>query len=155
MLVTYVIANPSSFLYFDNQRPVGEGGSFAVPNTSSCPNYNTYKYGMQNRNNYTLKVSPAAAERMFLTRRVTILNGGADSFQNGDMDASCGGNLEGQSRVVRGANFFARMRSIAPGAPHDRIVVPGVDHDHLALYDSAQASTVLFGPGHSTSADAR
>jgi hypothetical protein len=155
MLVTYIVANPSSFLYFDNERPVGPDGAFAVPNTSSCPNYNTYKYGMQSRNNYTLNVSPSDAERMFLARRVTILNGSADDFQNGDMDATCGGNLQGATRVVRGANFFARMHRIAPGAPHDRIVVPGVDHDHLALYDSAEASTVLFGPGHSTTAEAQ
>jgi len=37
------------------------------------------------------------------------------------------------------------MRQLAPGAPHDRIVVPGVDHDKEALYASAPVIKVLFG----------
>lgn len=145
MLITYVIANPSSFVYFDGERPTGTGGGFAVP-SSSCAGYNAGKYGMQGRNAYSSQVSPAQAERMFLTRRVTILNGGGDTFNNGDMDTSCQAMLEGPSRLARGANFFARMRQLAPGAPHDRVIVPGVDHDHLAMFDAVQARTVLFGP---------
>ncbi|HEX3731487.1 MAG TPA: hypothetical protein VHU91_00980, partial [Mycobacteriales bacterium] len=35
--VKFVTANPSSYLYFDTQRPVATG---------SCPGYNDYKYGM-------------------------------------------------------------------------------------------------------------
>jgi hypothetical protein len=145
MLVTYVIANPSSFVYFDDQRPSGSGGGFSVP-SGSCAGYNAGKYGMQGRNAYSSQVTPAQAERMFLTRRVTILNGSADTVQNGDMDASCQAMLEGPNRLARGANFAARMRQLAPAAPHDRVLVPNVAHDHLAMFDAVQARTVLFGP---------
>jgi pimeloyl-ACP methyl ester carboxylesterase len=137
VLVNFIVANPSSFVYFDQQRPNG--------NPSSCAGYDTYKYGMAGRSGYVAQMSPRQALTTFLSRRVSILNGSADTVQNGDMDEGCGGMLQGANRLARGENFFARMRSIAPSAPHDRIVVPGVTHDHYALFEDPRSATVLFG----------
>lgn len=50
----YVVANPSSYLYFNEQRrKKGTVNQFEVPTPqeiSNCPNYNTYKYGLQGLN---------------------------------------------------------------------------------------------------------
>jgi hypothetical protein len=137
VLVNFVIANPSSFVYFDQRRPNGDG--------ASCAGYNTYKYGMADRSGYVAAMTPRQALTTFLSRRVSILNGGADTVNNGDEDVSCAGILQGANRLARGQNFFALMRRLAPSAPHDRIVVPGVSHDHYALFDDPRCATVLFG----------
>jgi hypothetical protein len=137
VLVNFVIANPSSFVYFTPQRPNGD--------PSSCPGFDTYKYGMVGRSGYVAHMTPQQALTTFLSRRVTIVNGGADTVNNGDEDVSCAGMLQGANRLARGANFFTLIRRIAPWAPHDRIVVPGVTHDHYALFDDPRSASVLFG----------
>lgn len=76
---------------------------------------------------------------------MTVINGADDTVDNGNLDTDCQANLQGPNRLVRGERFHQRMRQLAPGAPHDRIVVPGVDHDKEALYASAPVIKVLFG----------
>src|ERR1700744_4118726 len=51
--VRYVVANPSSYAYFDDKRPEQE-----IAN--SCPGYNDWKYGMDDRPAYLAKPSIAA-----------------------------------------------------------------------------------------------
>ena len=144
VVVNFVVANPSSYLYFDQERP-GEGGStFAVPSSASCQ-YNSYKYGMSGRTGYVAKLTPAQAFQQYTARRVTYLQGSSDTVQNGDMDTDCGAMLEGPNRLTRGAYYFARIRQLAPSAPHDRIVVPAIAHDHDAMFEATQAQPVLFG----------
>jgi pimeloyl-ACP methyl ester carboxylesterase len=139
----YVAANPSSYVYFGPARPSGTG--FVIPTKGSCKDYDTYKYGMVGRQGYVAALTPQQALANYAGRRVTILNGGADTFDNGDLDTRCGAMLEGTNREVRGANYLDYMHQLAPGAAHDRIVVPGVDHNHYALFESPLAAPVLFG----------
>ncbi|HEY1973001.1 MAG TPA: hypothetical protein VGH89_33970 [Pseudonocardia sp.] len=145
VLVNFVVANPSSFVYFTPQRPNRD--------PSACPGFDAYKYGMAGRTGYVAHITPQQALTSFLSRRVTILQGGADTVNNGDEDVSCAGMLQGPNRLARGQNFFTLIRRIAPWAPHDRIVVPGVDHDHYALFDDPRAATVLFGTTTTASGD--
>jgi hypothetical protein len=142
--VNYVIGNSSSYVYFDDERPSAEGGGFSRP-SGGCPDYDEYKYGMRGRTGYAARLTPDQALATYASRRVTILNGGEDTFDNGDMDTDCAANLQGANRAVRGQRFFERIRQERPDAPHDRIVVPGVDHDKFGLFSSPLARGVLFG----------
>lgn len=142
--INFVVANPSSYLYFDQDRPGKNGSAFAVPSGAKCE-YNEYKYGMSGRTGYVAKLTPQQAFSQYAARRVTYLQGGADTVQNGDMDAGCEAMLEGPNRLTRGAYYFARVRQLAPSAPHDRIVVPNIAHDHDAMFEAPQAQPVLFG----------
>jgi pimeloyl-ACP methyl ester carboxylesterase len=142
--VDFVVANPSSYTYFDNARPTRDGSQFSVPVDSSC-RYDDYKYGLGGRTGYVAKLSPRDALRQFASRRITYLSGGADSVQNGDMDTDCGAMAQGPNRVIRSAYFFERIKQLAPDAPQQRVVVPGVAHDSDGMYQSAQARPVLFG----------
>jgi pimeloyl-ACP methyl ester carboxylesterase len=141
--VNFVVANPSSYVYFDPARPNGDGTRFSVPSTS-CK-YDDYKYGLGGRSGYVARLTPAQAFQQYASRRVTYLLGGADTVQNGDMDTGCAAALEGPNRLTRGAHYFTRIRQLAPNAPHERIVVPSVAHDHYELFESPLASPVLFG----------
>jgi pimeloyl-ACP methyl ester carboxylesterase len=141
--INFVVANPSSYVYFDQERPASESSSFMVPSGSSCQ-YNNYKYGLNGRTGYVAKLTPRQVFQQYASRRVTYLNGSSDTVQNGDMDATCPAMLEGPNRFARGAEFFARIRQLAPSAPQDRIVVPGTAHDHDAMFAAPQAQPVLF-----------
>ena len=66
--VRYVVANPSSYAYFDSVRPEP---SIAA----SCPGYNNWKYGMDARPAYLADTSIGALEQGYVARRVIYLLG--------------------------------------------------------------------------------
>lgn len=142
----FVPINSSSYLYLDEQRP-GTDGRFGVPDRAACPNYNRYKYGMERRTGYLAASSAAQAVARYASRAVTVLNGEDDDYQNGDMDDSCPAMLEGPNRKLRGQFYVAHFRALHPSAPHDWVVVPGVDHDGAAMFDSPLSWPALFGSG--------
>lgn len=141
--MNFVIMNPSSFVYFGPERPNADGSSFAIP-PAGCAGYNTYKYGLDGRSGYVGELSNEQAAAQYLSRRVTIVNGGADSFDNGDLDSSCAANLEGPHRLARGQFFYNHLHTLHPNAPHDYVVVPGVDHDSEEMLGSDRVRPMLF-----------
>lgn len=141
--INYVVANPSSFVYFDATRPQDKG--FAVPSSSSCADYNQYKYGMAGRTGYPATVTPTQAAANYTSRQVTILGGSDDTVDNGDLDTDCGANLQGPNRAVRSENYLAYIHKIAPNAPHARVAIPGVAHESDAMFASPLAWPALFG----------
>ena len=49
----YIVASPSSYLYFNEERRVdGTVDQFETPNSSNCGIYNNYKYGTIQMNQY-------------------------------------------------------------------------------------------------------
>jgi hypothetical protein len=142
--INYVAANPSSFVYFDPMRPTADGTRFAVPPAADCPGYDSYKYGMTGRTGYVATLAPAAALNQYLQRRVTIVNGADDTFDNGDEDTTCAALLQGPHRSARGAFYLAYIRLRHASALHDRVVVPDVGHDQAAIFSSKVVAPFLF-----------
>src|SRR5262245_6133277 len=70
--VRYVVANPSSYLYFSDDRPLPEGG-FAPFESASCPNFNRWKYGWIDAPAYAQESRPAAYEKSYALREVIYL----------------------------------------------------------------------------------
>jgi hypothetical protein len=58
--IGYVTANPSSYLYLNSYRPVAQNL------IESCPEYNNYKYGLDNRNEYFNELSDEQIRRSML-----------------------------------------------------------------------------------------
>jgi pimeloyl-ACP methyl ester carboxylesterase len=142
--INYVVANSSSYLYFDSTRPIDDGTRFVVPPAANCPGYDTYKYGLAGRTGYVAALSPAQALTRYLHRQVTIVNGSADTFDNGDEDTTCAAMAQGPHRAARGTYYLAYIQGHHPPAPHDRIVVPGVGHHQGAIFNSPLVAPVLF-----------
>lgn len=138
-ITSYVVANPSSYCYFDPERPSLDGTRFGIPK-STC-GFNKYKYGLDQRTGYVATLSADQARARYLLRRVTILNGGEDTTHDGDLDVSCPAMLQGPHRLARGAYFHAHY----PSPTHDRVIVPGVGHDANKMFASTQAWPSLFG----------
>jgi pimeloyl-ACP methyl ester carboxylesterase len=148
LTVNYVVANPSSFLYFSEVRPSADG-QFVVPPIGCCSGFDSYKYGMAQRSGYVATMTTEHAIQNYLSRDVTLLSGDADTVDNGNEDQSCAALLQGPNRTARSANYFAYIQALAPDARHRRIVIPGVAHDGRAMFGSPLAWPALFGTGHS------
>src|SRR6185369_5424388 len=109
--MSYVVANPSSYIYFDGNRLVpGTTDSWAIPR-GSCSEYNQYKYGMQGRNPYMAAVPDRQIIDQYAQRRVTYLLGGLDTDPNGDgVDTDCPAVIEGRYRLERGLTYMKYLR---------------------------------------------
>lgn len=149
--VAYVVANPSSYLYFDPQRVTADD-QFAVPSDSviqSCPDYDDYKYGLQARNVYMSRLSRAKIRSQFAARAVSVLLGELDADPNAlDLDIGCAAMLQGANRFERGTiygSYLLRYYGTGVATTHRTIPVPGVGHDSRGMFTSACGVAELFG----------
>jgi pimeloyl-ACP methyl ester carboxylesterase len=140
--IDFVVANPSSYLYLEPNRPDSSGTHFEVPATS-C-RYDDYKYGLRNRPPYLNQLSTEQIIHNYTTRNITYLLGDADTTPKHDFDGSCAAMLQGNTRFQRGTFYFNRIHSLYPQAPQTLVVVPEVGHDHYAIFESEQARHILF-----------
>ena len=110
-----IIANPSSVLYFDRQRPnltagsgfIDYGGRIPVVAEEPCPDFNEYRYGMDDRDPYMTRRPVAEMLAAFQLRDVWIFNGLEDNDPGGGgVDQSCPAALQGRYRLQRGRRYY-------------------------------------------------
>jgi hypothetical protein len=145
--VSYVIANPSSYLYFSPERPQGDG--FAPYDRSVCPDYDRYKYGVQDPVPYAQGVTGPSGFATFATRHVSFLWGSEDIDPNHPaLDKSCSAEAQGPTRYVRGHSYWRYEHALDhPSGPlaHQAFDVIGVGHDQARMLGSECGSALLFG----------
>jgi len=151
---TFVVANPSSYLYLDEQRPHGEStDAFARPPAEvrdDCPGYNDYKYGLEDPNDYLREHGSADEVRdRYLSRRVIYLLGGDDDDSDAhNLDRSCAAELQGRNRLERGEAFYNYLGDIGGSGVYSRqllSVIPDVGHDAARVFRSEPGMRALFG----------
>jgi len=150
--VRYVIANPSSYVYFDTLRPAADGG-FAPYDAARCAGFNDWKYGLGALPPYARDSAAALGEggleRAYLCRDVTLLLGDEDCDpQHPALDRSCAAMAQGQHRLARGLAYarYIEARGIA-GHTHPLHRIPGAGHDADAVFSSPAGLAALFGEG--------
>jgi pimeloyl-ACP methyl ester carboxylesterase len=149
--VHYVVANPSSYLYFTNERP--DGTTFAVPAHLQCVGYDDYRYGMQNIVPYGEGHDGVDLFRRYAARKITYLLGSADDNpHHPDLDRHCGAEAEGPTRLERGRLYLRYERYLAGkvgggtlGLDHDAYEVIDVGHHANLMFASRCGTQVLFG----------
>jgi pimeloyl-ACP methyl ester carboxylesterase len=143
--VSYLVANPSSYVYLDERRPVaGNMKEFAVPTGSAC-NPNLYKYGLEKPNAYMKRDTPAVEIARYRARRVTYLAGDKDTNPNDPgMSRTCAAMAQGSTRFARTTAFAAYMDSFFAPHNHSYAVVPGVGHEFSRMLLSPQGMAALF-----------
>jgi hypothetical protein len=151
-----IIANPSSFLYLDRQRPdlAAESGfidySDDVPLVAeeACPTFNNYLYGMDEIVPYMGRRSMAEMLDAFRRRDIWILNGLEDNDPSRiDLDTNCPAALQGAHRLERGRRYHEYLGHLFGTDVYDSKfieLVPGVGHDSRALYTSDQGKAIIF-----------
>ena len=103
-------------------------GAFAIPAAAaSCPDYDDWHYGLQNRNTFANAVVTSLVKQNLVNRQMTVMVGTADTL-TADLDVSCGANLQGARRFQRGRTMIEYMNARHPGHAHRLVEVPGVGH---------------------------
>ncbi|MFZ6745616.1 hypothetical protein ACO0LC_20520 [Undibacterium sp. JH2W] len=155
--VQYVIANPSSYLYFTPERPDRSGaGGFVLYDKTACPAYDDYRYGMQNMVAYARSTTGMDLYQRHWQRQVTYLVGSLDTDPNHRvLDKSCGAEAEGPTRYQRAHAYWryeqylgkhASASNAAPAsASHHYFDVQGVGHDQGKMFGSQCGVKLLFG----------
>jgi pimeloyl-ACP methyl ester carboxylesterase len=138
----YVVANPSSYVYLDDSRPV-------PALTGGCAQFNAWKYGLQFLPRYLGSPSFNALETAYVSRRVTYLLGTDDDDPDGpDIDKSCAAEAQGPTRLRRGVNYFKYLQSRHRTGLEQRVLlVPGVAHNARRMFTSTCGIDALFGTG--------
>src|SRR5262245_5773635 len=135
----YIVMNPSSYLYVDARRRSAAAG-FEVPSELPCADYDNYKYGLRDLNAYMRRVGPDRIRANLFERRTYYLAGGEDTGSEANLDTSCPGNLQGENRLARYANYrvYHELFTAWNGSVFE--IVPGVGHDggRMLLSDAAR-----------------
>ncbi|MCP3379479.1 alpha/beta hydrolase [Bradyrhizobium sp. CCGUVB4N] len=137
--VRYVVANPSSYAYFNSERPEPKIAA-------SCPGYNNWKYGMDARPPYLADAMPVALEQRYVEREVIYLLGTLDTNpEHPALDKSCMAKAQGPYRYARGHNYVGVMAKRDHGTPNHRVWdVAGVGHDGDKMLTSKCGLAALF-----------
>jgi pimeloyl-ACP methyl ester carboxylesterase len=141
--VRYLVANPSSYIYFDDERP-------ALPDQSaglaSCPKATQWRYGLEGAPPYVSSQDPKLLETRYAKRNVVYLLGQADTNPvTHFIDRSCAGMAQGPYRLARGLTYFDYMKKRHPSDLNQKVVeVPDVGHDDEAMFTSDCGIAVLF-----------
>jgi hypothetical protein len=140
--VRYVAANPSTWLYLGPER--ARDGAVAIPAVAaSCPDYDDWHYGLQNRNTFANAVATSVLKQNLVRRQMTVMLGTADTL-TADLDVSCGANLQGARRYSRGLALMGYMNALNPGHAHRLVEVPGVGHSSRGMYTAPDGRRALF-----------
>jgi pimeloyl-ACP methyl ester carboxylesterase len=150
--VRYVVANPSSYLYFNGERPLFDGSvvRFANVTDEQCHNFNHWKYGPLDLRTEYVRQSAAAGwqtlEDAYASKDVLYLLGTADiDPREKDLDVSCAGDMEGPNRFLRGQAYYAWLHKRHPSQWKQRLwFVPGVAHSGGKMFTSECGVAALF-----------
>ncbi|MCP1496459.1 hypothetical protein J2Y86_001166 [Pseudomonas migulae] len=147
--IRYIIASPSSYLYFDDNRL--QVGGFSPVTTVICPSYGRYRYGLEGAPAYvqTQQLSPQQLFARYAARDVTYLVGAKDNNPNSRvMDSSCGANFQGQTRVERQLVYIAYERFLGKKwqtpVNHPQHLIRGLGHSAAQMFSDEQVARIIF-----------
>jgi pimeloyl-ACP methyl ester carboxylesterase len=144
--VRYVVANPSSYVYFTSERPGAGGRMMPFAGAADCPRYNDWKYGFADGMPGYISRPMASYTAQYAARDVVYLLGTKDiDPDHPALDKSCMGEAQGPYRYARGHWYFAQLKSqLGSRLLHHLHDVPGVGHNGTQMFTSACGLSALF-----------
>ena len=161
----YVVMNSSSYAYLDELRPTRSSlppdvaalapGYQSPPPSSprpaftpyrdraNCTTYDTWPYGMKERNGYSAKLSDEQLRKRAAARPVTYLLGELDILPIYGFDSSCAAMAQGPTRLARGFSY-AKYVADRYGAAHVAVEVPACGHSVRCMFTSETSLPVLL-----------
>ena len=135
--VRYVVANPSSYLWPSDDRPV-------PASRTACGTAERWPYGLAGAPAYVEQIE--AFEERYIARDVVYLLGEADTdADHPQLDRSCAAEAQGPTRYVRGMNYLFALEQRHPNLVRHRILsIWGVGHDAGSMFVSACGLAALF-----------
>jgi hypothetical protein len=141
--VRFVIANPSTYLYFTDDRPTADG-TFRPADEQQFPKFNIWKYGLKDPPRY-VQGTPEQIEKTYVAHDVIYLLGTADNDPKLPvLDKSPAAEAQGTDHYSRGLAYARYIKSRHPGLPHQVYEVPDVAHEEGKMFMSAQGLAAIF-----------
>ena len=139
--IRFIVANPSTYLYFDSLRP-GADGRFSE---HKDPSINRWRYGFGGSLPVYVDKTPAEYFQEYIQRDVTYLLGEEDSDHDAVLlEVHPAARAQGRERRERGERYHAYLQYKAGHAVHKLIRIAGVGHDASAMFASPQGRACLF-----------
>lgn len=149
LVIRFLVANASTYLYLTNQRPAVSRPGFTPPDQSACPPFNSYPFGLNELVPYARRIGPSAIRLRYPERRITYLVGDRILSDN-YIDHTCAADLQGKDRTARAQNFaryLAHSFGETAGRGQRFALVPKAGYDPVSLYGSSCGMETLFGNG--------
>jgi pimeloyl-ACP methyl ester carboxylesterase len=165
ILISYVVANPSSYAYVDDLRPTWSALPATVSGTTpggpasgsanqmaafgpfadakNCTGYDVWPYGLKGRPSSSSALTDEQVTRQLVVRPVTYLLGEADVLPLGIFDVSCPAMAQGSTRLGRGLAFHKYVTEHLH-AHHSVVVVPFCGHSQRCMFTSDAALPLMF-----------
>lgn len=154
----FIVVAPSSYVYLTPHRLVpGTKDQFAVPQNTTCTNFNNYRYGLDNPSSYMATRSPKRIAENYLAREVAIISGelddatgapnppiASDPKDGRGLDVSCQAMLQGKSRIERSYIYHKYIRALFPESKQIWYGVPGLAHSYLVYNDPRTVEFLNF-----------
>ena len=144
--IRYIVANPSSYLYLNSERP---------QTTLACDGYDLYHYGLANLPSslsYT-QLDAGRIQNQLTSRSVFLLLGTADNNPNSSsLDTSCKANAQGFNRYERGSAYYEHIKQFNPNAQHTKVDVEGIGHSANGMFNSIAGRNTIFYAASNTPA---
>ena len=138
--VRFIIANPSSYLYFSAERWDRDAGIFSLPSESKvaeCPEYNDWRYGLSNIYSYMQQTGIGELRENYLRRDVVVLIGTDDNDPEHEyLGTNCQSMLQGAHRLERSLLFHDHLVDWHGELPHPFSAVYGVGHSSIGIFSS-------------------
>jgi hypothetical protein len=144
--VRYVVASPSSYLYFSEERPTA-AGALAPFERARCGAFNRWKYGLEDAPAYVGATPPL--EAAYARREVIYLLAAADDDPNDpSMAHDCAAEAQGPDRLTRGHAYMRYLSARHPeGLNHRLWEVPDVAHHTRQVFTSPCGLAAVFERG--------
>lgn len=143
----FIVANPSTFVYFNGERRLPETTSeFAIPEEAD-PDYNDYKYGLEKLNPYMAAIGAKTIRSLYPKKDVVYLLGGED-IEEAYLEQSQNAMLQGRHRLERGQVYYHYLQHYYGKEitqTQKIAIIPCVGHDHAAIFKSEAGMKYLFG----------
>ena len=142
--VRFVVANPSTYLYFSRERPV------PVPDAAHV---NDWRYGFDRAPGY-VDANPGRSLERYLGRDVTIVLGELDHDEASLLlEVGPTAMAQGANRLDRGLRYDQHVRGLAraAGLPfrHRLIRLAGVGHTAADVLAAERTREIVFADGRS------
>ena len=143
--IRFIVANPSSYVYLDEKRRVGGSlDEFAVPSTS-CSQYNEWKFGLDDLFNYPNRQGVMTIRNNYKNAEIVYLLGGEDNDPNSSsLDTDCEAQLQGAHRLERGTIYYNYLQDYYGEQVHQIDTVPGVGHSSSGMFSSDEGVFHIF-----------
>ncbi len=144
--VTYLVMNPSSYTYLDENRPINNITQFIKPSGKSS-GYNEYGYGLEKLYSYQRNTtSPQEMLMLYKKKHIIYLLGEKDTTNNGNLSITRPAMLQGPNRLDRGKAYYNHLQKIYGNEirkTHQLVVVKGVGHSSSNMFRSRAFAKIL------------